>query len=322
MKKTVLLLLLAALLMLASGCASTNTGPQKVKFIQAGSNQIDVMIEGKLATSLMYSDTLTKPILFPLTSPSGIVVTRGFPLLKVEGESMDHPHHTGLFFTYDEVNGNGFWNNTTYPPQIRLEKIVKMQGGDTGTLSVILRWYDHNNQPLLQEDRIMIFAAQKNAYSIDLTATLTALDTTVVFTDTKEGMFAIRVAEWLKEEGNNSKYRSSTGKETEKDIWGTRAEWVTLQGKKDNQTVGIAIYNHPQSVNYPTWWHARAYGLFSANPLGQAVFQKGRGEEEPAPYNLTIEPGKSAQFRFLVCIYEGPRSNEELHKEYSAWSGK
>ncbi|HPG41444.1 MAG TPA: PmoA family protein [bacterium] len=270
----------------------------------------------------MYSDTLTKPILFPLTSPSGIVVTRGFPLLKVEGESMDHPHHTGLFFTYDEVNGSGFWNNTTYPPQIRLEKIVKMQGGDTGTLSVILRWYDHNNQPLLQEDRTMLFSAHKNAYNLDFSATLTALDTTVVFTDTKEGMFAIRVAEWLKEQDTGSRYRSSTGKETEKDIWGTRAEWVTLQGKKDNQTVGIAIFNHPQSVNYPTWWHARAYGLFSANPLGQAVFQKGRGEEEPAPYNLTLEPGKSALFRFLVYIYEGPRSNEELQEQFNAFAGK
>lgn len=321
MQKTVMIVLFAALLLIG-GCAPKASTQNKIDFIQSGPTQIDVMIEGTTATSFIYSDTLTKPILFPLTTPDGIVVTRGFPLIKIKGESMDHPHHTGLFFTYDEVNGSGFWNNTTYPPQIRLEKIVKMQGGDTGTLSVILRWYDRNNKAMLQEDRTMIFGAHKNTFSIDFTAKLTALDTTLVFTDTKEGMFAIRVAEWLKEDGNNSKYRNAEGKETEKDVWGVRSKWVTLEGKKDNHTVGITIFNHPQSVNYPTWWHARAYGLFAANPLGQSIFQKGRGEEEPVPYNLTIEPGKSALFKFLVNIYKGPKSNKELEQEFSAWTGK
>ncbi len=319
MKKFYVPIFFFSLFLFFFACSSTNNS--KVQFVQ-GDNQIDVMIDGKLFTSYKYDPTkLTKPVLFPVISPSGIEVNRSFPFKEVEGESKDHPHHTGIFFTYDEVNDNGFWNNTTFPPQIKHIETTKMTNGDTGTLSTVMNWVDKNEKPLLKEERTMEFIPGKNSTTIDFTMTLTALDEKVVFKDTKEGMFAIRVAHWLKEKDNeNSKYRSSNGDETEKNIWGKRAKWVTLEGKKDGKTIGIAILNHPESINYPTYWHARAYGLFAANPLGQSVFQKGRGEETPEEFNLTLEPGKSALFKFRVIIYEGPMSDEQLEANFTAYS--
>jgi hypothetical protein len=34
------------------------------------------------------------------------------------------------------------------------------------------------------------------------------------------------------------------------------------------------------------------------------------------PLRLTLEPGKSAHFRFLVIIYEGVRTKEHLEKRF------
>ncbi|MHC4530945.1 MAG: putative oxidoreductase C-terminal domain-containing protein [Planctomycetota bacterium] len=291
-------------------------GGKAINFVQ-GEKRIDVMVGGKLFTSYRYDEGLTKPVLFPVMSPSGIAVNRGFPLERVEGESEDHPHHVGVFFTYDEVNEEGFWNNMTSPPQIKHVKVVEMASGQgDGKLSTVMQWVGKKGEVLLEEEREMVFHAGESEYAVDFNIELTAQDEKVVFGDTKEGMFAIRVAEWLKEDGGSGRYVSSEGDRQEKNIWGKRARWVCLEGEKEGRAVGIAIFNHPESVNYPTYWHARGYGLFSANPLGQYAFEKGRGVEKLEALNLTLEVGESANFRFRMVVYEGEKTSAELEGEF------
>ena len=81
-----------------------------------------------------------------------------------------------------------------------------------------------------------------------------------------------------------------------------------------------ASTDHPASINYPTWWHVRDYGLFSANPLGQGDFQKQRPrqyrENKVIPLRLTLEPGETAHFRFLVIIYDGMRTKEQIEERF------
>jgi len=280
-----------------------------------GKDKIDVVLDGKNITTYRYEDTLTKPILYPVKSPSGVVLTRGFPFEIIPGESSDHPHHFGIFFTYDKVNNDGFWNNATSPPQIKHVKIATI-GINTGELSVISHWVGKSGKVLLEEKRDMLFSGEPNQYAIDFNITLTAQDEKIVFSDTKEGMFAIRVADWLSEEKGTGKYLDSNGNTGEPNVWGKRATWTRLQGNKDGKIFGIAIFSHPESVNYPTYWHARGYGLFSANPLGQLDYQKGTKIVNPQPLNLTLLPGQYAVFKFRMLIYEGPRSPEQLEKQF------
>src|SRR3954463_12343896 len=77
------------------------------------SRRVDVLVDGQPFTSYIWPDTLKKPVLFPLRTASGTVVTRGFPLEPRPGERTDHPHHVGLWFNYENVNGVDFWNNST-----------------------------------------------------------------------------------------------------------------------------------------------------------------------------------------------------------------
>jgi len=300
------------------GVTASCTAAGKVEFKPA-ETRIDVVVDGKTVTSYRYENTLTKPILYPIKTPAGMTLNRGYPLVKTGNESTDHPHHVGLFFTYDEVNDSGFWNNTTSPPQIRHIKTTQMTGGAKGTLKTVSRWIDKNRKPVLEEHRTMVFYPGPDGYAIDLTIDLEAL-VEVEFGDTKEGMLGIRTADWLRERDGHSEYLASTGARRAGNIWGTRARWVALQGEKDGQHVGIAIMNHPSSVNYPTYWHARDYGLFSANPLGQYVFQKSRKVPDPKPFGLKLEPGQTAHFRFLIIIYDGTKTKDQLEAQFKKFA--
>ncbi|HPN34423.1 MAG TPA: PmoA family protein [bacterium] len=290
---------LAALMLaiLGSGCGQVEMFREQDK--------IDVKINGKFVTSYLFKSDLTKPVLYPLNTLSGVTVSRQFPLQIVEGESKDHPHHFGLFFTYDRVNGVGFWNNTAIPPQIKLVEIKKVENGKTGTISSVHHWVAPNGKILLQEDRSMQFIPSRKHYAIDFSIQLTAKDTAVVFEDTKEGMFSIRVADWLAEKSGHAEYLSSNGDRKEKEVWGKRAVWVRLEGAKNGQPLGIAMIHHPNSVNYPTFWHARGYGLFAANPLGQETFERDHNVENPKAFRLTLAKGESAWFKFRVVVYDG-----------------
>src|SRR5277367_3368246 len=74
--------------------------------------RVDIAIDGKPFTSYIWPTTLKKPVLYPLRTAKGTVVTRGYPLEQRAGERVDHPHHLGLWFNYENVNGLDFWNNS------------------------------------------------------------------------------------------------------------------------------------------------------------------------------------------------------------------
>jgi hypothetical protein len=317
--------------------APANPAARNVEFIR-GKNKIDVMIAGRLFTSYIYGDHLTKPMLVPVISPSGIEVTRRYPLVKIEGGSDDHRHHVGIFFAVDKVNGTNFWNNSEPPPQIKHIKTTQLTGGPgSGLLATVMHWIDPNGNLLLEENRTMLFLAgpHKDEYAVDFSIDLTAAQSKVVFEDIEEGVFAVRVTDYLRETDSKVKleagqplpqqsvlgtgrYFSSNGDETAENVWGKRARWVALQGVRNRKVVGLAILNHPASINYPTYWHVRSYGLFSANPLGQGDFQRqSKYNKNPViPLRLTLEKDQKVHFRFRVIVYEGIRTNPQIEHRF------
>jgi len=78
--------------------------------------RVDIYIGEELFTSYLYVDDYKKPILYPLMTANGSVVTRGFPIEPREGERDDHPHQVGLWLNYGDVNGLDFWNNSDARP--------------------------------------------------------------------------------------------------------------------------------------------------------------------------------------------------------------
>src|ERR1700687_1842189 len=110
--------------------------------------RIDIFIGNSLFTGFLYPDSLEKPVLFPIYDAGKILVTRGFPISPRPGEPTDHPHHVGLWFTYENVNGLDFCNNSYAIPiekksgygWIKPDSILEMSNGRTGILRYHANW--------------------------------------------------------------------------------------------------------------------------------------------------------------------------------------
>jgi hypothetical protein len=51
---------------------------------------------------------------------------------------------------------------------------------------------------------------------------------------------------------------------------------MNLSGRINDENISLVILDHPNNVGYPTYWHARGYGLYAANPLGQKALSEGK----------------------------------------------
>ena len=309
--------------------------------------RLDVTVDGKPFTSYIYPDGLMKPVLYPLRTIDGTFITRGWPMDPRPGERVDHPHHVGMWLNYGDVNGLDFWNNSTDIPAerknnygtIKHRKVNKIESGnDKAVLEVTMDWQKPDGTNLLQEDTRFVFSGSGKTRSIERITKLTALKEDVSFKDNKEGVFGIRLARELEHpaekpevftdasgkgtavpkldnEGVTGKYRSSEGKEGN-DVWGTRGKWVNLNGVISSKPVSLVILDHPDNVGYPTYWHARGYGLFAANPLGQKEFSKGK---DILDYKLPA--GKFVTFRYKVLIHSGSNlTDDQVGEEFNKFS--
>jgi hypothetical protein len=228
-----------------------------------------------------------------------------------------------LWFTYESVNGLDFWNNSdAIKPADRSKmgtivhrRIVSAKGDtDRGGLETETDWVTPSGKVLLHERTRFVFSGDATTRTIDRIATLTATDERVVFADAKDGMLGMRVARQLEQPSNEplvftdiagrktqvpvmdntgvtGEYLSSEGKKGDA-VWGTRGRWTILSGSIGTKPITIAMIDHPKNPGFPTYWHARGYGLFAANPLGQKAFSEGR-----ETLNFTLEPGASATVR-------------------------
>lgn len=304
--KALISLTVLAMLMISCG---NNVSEPRFKLIDLPEKQkVEVWINDDLFTSYIYPDQLKKPVLYPIKTASGKAITRGFPLEPIPGERTDHPHHVGHWMNYGDVNGLDFWNNSSARPEedkhlygtIVHKEVRSIQGRKgIGSLDVVSEWRTPDGDILLEEYTQFIFSASGSSRTIDRITTLQAMSQEVLFKDNKEGMFALRVAGAMELPSGN--YLSSEGLEGE-GVWGTRARWMKLYSTMEGEKVNVVIFDHPDNVGYPTYWHARRYGLFSANPLGQAVFSNGE-----QVLNFKLAPNESVSFKFRILIHSGKR---------------
>jgi len=284
-------------------------------------------------------------VLFPLTTASEVRVTRGYPFAPNAGERIDHPHHYGLWFNHGDVNGIDFWNSSVERKKgdprygrINHVKFLKVESGKTGTLEIEKEWRSSTDTLVLTERTQYVFGGDANTRIITHTTTLTAPEADVLFTDSKEGMFAMRVrreleipaddstvlltenltpsSELVSKEGVSGHYRNSNGLEGYPTVWGKRAKWMQLAGIVNKDSISICIFDHPENLNHPPHWMARDYGLYSVNPMGSKLYTEGKEE-----LNFKLKKGESVTFKHQVVIIDGtnpgPAKIEALYNDFA-----
>jgi hypothetical protein len=293
--------------------------------------KVEVLYNNKLVTAYCYWDSTEKPVLYPIRTLSGVTITRGYPVAPRAGERTDHPHQVGLWLNYESVNGFDFWNNSfaitsdkkpSYG-SIRHQKFLAMGEKGSGILRAISNWIDSKNNVILEEMTEFKFQIRHGDLVIDRTSVLKAKQESVVFKDVKDGLLGLRVARELEMPSqqadtfvdangvatkvpamNNAgvtgqyvNHEGITGDAT----WGKRSVWTCLNGQRGGEHISIAIIDHPENPGSPTFWHARGYGLFAANPLGRKIFTDGKEE-----MNFTMTKDQTTKFRFRIVIHAGP----------------
>jgi len=312
-----------------------------------GEKKVEVTVDGKPFTSYIWPDSLEKPVLYPISTSAGTVITRGFPPLP--NERQDHPHHVGLWFNYGDVDGFDFWNNSdaiTAEQKLKMgsvkhREVVRAESkGDHAVLEVKADWVSGDGKTRLHETTIFTFrAAAGGVRMIDRVTTLAAAKgtATVKMPDNKEGALGLRVIRALEDPaekggefkdaagritkmgnmdmtGVTGQYLSSEGK-VGKDVWGTRGAWTKLSGQVGGKDVTVAILDAPGNPGYPTYWHARGYGLFAANPLGQAALSNNKDT-----LGFAIAEGKPATFRYRLLVVDGNPSAADMQKYAAQWA--
>ncbi|MDR2039158.1 MAG: PmoA family protein [Bacteroidales bacterium] len=334
------------LLCVLAACGNNRKGVEVI--VDDAQKKVDVLYDGKLFTSYIYPSDLEKPVLYPINTAEGTVITRGFPRDPRPNERVDHPHHVGLWFNFGDVNGLDFWNNSyaissDKKPKygsIRHRKVVNTSNGKTGSLAVTADWVDHTGKVLLVEDTEYLFSGEGDWRIIERITRLTAQQDTVTFTDNKEGLIAIRMDRAFEEpsnkpelyldangnpteikamnnEGVNGVYRNSEGLE-KGSVWGKPTNWVVLSADKAGEKISVAILDHKNNPGYPAHSHARGYGLFSTNNMGVQVFDK----NSPL-FTLTLLPGASTVFKHMIVVKtNGFATEKELNELFAGFNAK
>ena len=171
---------------------------------------------------------------------------------------------------------------------------------------------------------------------LDFEIKLIASHGDVTFGDSKEGTFAIRVADALRvvalgargeanlpgngvivlstgERDDGDSAMAARGARREAVTWGKRAAWCDYHATVAGKTFGIAIMDHPGNPRHPTWWMVRDYGLFAANPFGQGSFEPGADRRAG---DFKIAAGQSVTFRYRVVLHEGDEKTARIAELY------
>lgn len=309
-----------AFLIVSAACLSAQTVSLK-----PSDKGILIEIDGKLFTEYHVKD-VPRPFFYPVVGAAGENIVRHFPMkTDVAGEPKDHKHHRGLWFAHGSVNGLDFWSEEKdFGKQVHVKFGELKAEGNKGSFEAETKWVSPDGKTQMTDSRKFTITALPNGEkSLDFDITLKAGDTEVVLGDTKEGTMAIRLSPSLCLKGEGAKGQAFNSSDVQgKDVWGKKAGWICYYGPDPKgNPVGVTIFEHPKNFRAPTWWHARDYGLFAANPFGQHDFEALPKGQEEGKGNYKLAKGESLALRYRFYFATGqpkPGSLAERFKTYSA----
>jgi len=283
-------------------------------------DRVRVEVDGQLFTEYRFREW-ADPYLFPVVGPNGETVTRHYPIEEARpGEATDHPHHRSIRFSHRGVNGFSFWapqsNEGGHIAKIELDSIESITSGPRGDLVLWNRWIGDDAVQLRERKRLAFTPLEHREMLVDYDVELFAPeDRSVTFSDQKDGGLSVRVAATM------NVIRNSRG-ETNDDAWGRRAEWADFSGPDaSGKPVGIAIFDHPSNLRFPTWWHARTYGLLCANRFGIGDFDKANGAQK-GDGDHTIPPGGSLKLRHRLYLHHGNSETGAVARQFEAYAAE
>ena len=152
---------------------------------------------------------VAKPYFWPVITPGGVAVTRDWPMVPEAKEAKDHKHQKSAWFCHGDVvlegyqapkrkgiEGVDFWSEETGHGTIVATAIAKPTPSGQGSVTVRTSniWKDSTGKAILTEARTLVFRSRDaSSWVMEVTSEITASEGGIVFEDTKEGSFGVRV---------------------------------------------------------------------------------------------------------------------------------
>ena len=269
-----------------------------------------------------------KPFFYPILTPDGHHLTRQWPIEMNPNETHDHPHHRGLWFTHGDLNGIDFWSEEVTAKgkpgktvAMGFEHIVS--GPVFGGFRTRTEWRSPDDKLIATDVREVRVYQVGNDRILDFALTIKPEGASLVWGDTKEGMFGLRVTDTLAPKPDRSAHidmptghmESASGLK-DSAIWGKPNAWVDYYGPIDGKTYGVAIFDDAQNLRHPQTWHARDYGLFAVNPFGLHDF--GMGAKGAGTYTQPTD--QTLTFRYRLLFHEGDTGEAHVADQYQNYA--
>lgn len=297
---------------------AADDSPPKVEFGR-GDGRLTVVVDGLPVALYSYKDKkITRPYFAHVRAPNGVQVTRHHPPIEGSDPTDHDTFHPGIWMSFGDISGSDFWRNAAHVRQV--EFVEEPHGGaGQGGFAVQNEYLDQKDpkKVVCKELARYKFVALPDGYLLLWDSTFES-DHDFTFGDQEEMGLGFRMATPLRvgqKPGEmlpvgNGRILDSTGRENEKQIWGNSADWCDFSGTIAGDGAGIAIFCHPENAR-PSWFHAREYGMLTANMFGRKAF--GKGELSA----ITIKPGEQFRIRYGLLVHSGQKvDRSELESAY------
>lgn len=287
--------------------AETGAGVLLTKYEEG----VAIKIDGEPFTNFVTKRT-RKPILWPLLGPKGERLTQSGP--------KDHIHHRSFWFTHGHINGQDFWSEGPKAGRTIVSNLRPLSSGPVfGEISCSVDWVAKDGGRVCSDERTIRTYRIPGTRVIDFEIVFKPTSGDLVFGDDKEGTFGVRVAETIsvdqpKDHPPGGLLVNAEGLKNG-EVWGKKSPWCDYSGPVEGGVAGIAIFDNPANLRYPTTWHARTYGLFCANPFGLSFFTNKKENGE-----FRVGSGTEFRLKYRVVLHSGDHVSAEIASQFAAYA--
>ncbi len=271
-------------------------------------NELDIHFgDQRIATYLLDHPQLTRRAFVNVCTPSGIQVTRNFPVKRPDDidpgyraeQGIIHPiMHPGLWMGFGWIDGNDYWR---LQAKVVHDGFIEEPIGDktSGSFTVRNRYLSKDGKrTVCLETCRFNFTRVPEGIQLDWDSTFESDERDFLFGDQEESGLAIRVASPIRVHGGNGTILNDRGDENGAGTWGKPLKWIDYAGSIKGRHVGIKVTPHSDNPR-DCWAHSRDYGVVVINPFPK------QPRERRQPYVTTpVKKGAEFRLRYRVLIHE------------------
>lgn len=268
-------------------------------------NQVWVREGNEVVATYRAHPDVKYPYLYPLAGPvSGRSV--------VAETNTPWPHHRGVFFACDRVNGIDFWHADTAPGRILSDGPKVIERGDQGVvIGDTCRWTAADGRVLMSDRRRLTIQATPGQHVVVDWQIDWKAEIDVSIPRNNHSLFAVRAAPDIAPTGGGNLVNAE-GDEGEAGTYGKPSAWCAFYGPRGGRdggriVEGLCLMDHPAN-RWPgaAPWFTRDYGFATASPMNflERPFQLASGEEIQLRYRV-VAFGGTPDEAGLAGLYAG-----------------